>query len=69
MGTWNDLPNGGSTVSYNDTNARALGPYYGIVEIVPEPGTVWLLALAGLSLVCWKTRRPAQVRLAKRGGH
>ena len=65
MGTWNDLPNGGSTVSYNATNDRALGPYYGIVEIVPEPGTVWLLALAGLSLVCWKTRRPAQARLAK----
>lgn len=57
MGTWNDLPNEGSTVSYNPTNDRALGPYYGIVEIVPEPGTVWTLALAGALLLCRKVRR------------
>ncbi len=57
MGTWNDLPNGGSTVSYNDTNARALGPYYGIVEVVPEPGTMCMLAFAGLFVVGQKLRR------------
>ncbi len=60
MGTWDDLANGGSTVSYNPTNDRALGPYYGIVEVVPEPGTPWILALAGLSTVCWKVRRLTQ---------
>ena len=56
-GTWNDLANGGSTVSYNDTNARALGPYYGVVEIVPEPGTVATLtvgALVGVWALCRK---------------
>ena len=62
-GQWDDLPDGGSTASYNDTNARALGPYYGIVEIpgvniaVPEPGTGWLLAVgacAGLGMVARK---------------
>lgn len=60
MGTWNDLPNEGSTVSYNPTNDRALGPYYGIVEIVPEPGTMWTLALAGFLLFCRKVRRLVQ---------
>ena len=56
-GTWNDLPNGGSTVSFNDTNARALGPYYGIVEIVPEPGTVGTLALGTVMMGALILRR------------
>ncbi len=55
-GTWNDLPNGGSTVSYNSTNARALGPYYGVIEIVPEPGTVVMLA-AGTLIGAWALAR------------
>ena len=60
QGQWDDLPLNGSTASYNATNARALGPYYGIVEIgaVPEPATVWMLAVgacAGLG-VCARTR-------------
>lgn len=61
MGTWNDLPNGGSTVSYNPTNDRALGPYYEIVEIVPEPGTMWTLAPMGSLLLCRKVQRFVQV--------
>ena len=68
MGTWNDLANGGSTVSYNDTNARALGPYYGIVEVVPEPGTVCMLGLAGLFAVSWRLRRRNRVQFTKRTG-
>lgn len=49
QGQWDDLPLNGSTASYNATNARALGPYYGIVEIgaVPEPGSVWTLVAGG----------------------
>ena len=60
MGTWDDLPDGGSTVSYNSTNDRALGPYYGVIEIVPEPGTAGLLVLAGSFMVCRKVRRLTQ---------
>ena len=58
QGQWNDLPNGGSTENYGGNNARALGPYYGIVEIspttpvVPEPGTVWMLVAAAFGWVC-----------------
>lgn len=59
QGAWNGLPDGGSTVSYNDTNARALGPHYGIVEIVPEPRSKALLTLCAVvgSCILWH-RRP-----------
>ena len=44
-GTWDDLPLNGSTANYGGNNARALGPYYGIVEVVPEPATNALLGV------------------------
>ena len=55
-GTWNDLSNGGSTVSFNDINARALGPYYGVIETVPEPGTYAMLACGAVAGL-WMARR------------
>ena len=66
-GQWDDLPLNGSTASYNSTNARALGPYYGIVEIgaVPEPGTTWMLATGaciGLGMI---VRKRSNAELAR----
>ena len=45
IGTWNDTPDAGTT-GYGGTSN---GPYFGIVEIVPEPSGYWfVLAGAGL---------------------
>ena len=69
-GTWNDLPNGGSTDSFNATNARALGPYYGIAEFaqfVPEPGTNVALVLSAASGLVLLWRRGGAAKGASQG--
>ncbi len=48
VGTWNDTPEAGTTGYGGNSN----GPYFGIVEVVPEPATYgFVLAGAGLLLV------------------
>lgn len=48
VGTWNDTPEAGTTGYGGNSD----GPYFGIVEIVPEPSASWfLLAAMGLYLL------------------
>ena len=56
-GTWDDVPLNGTTVDYGGQNSRSVGPYYGIVEIVPEPSTNLLLGLGMIVGLAWLWRR------------
>jgi hypothetical protein len=53
QGTWNDDINGGTP----PLSGRVIrhggqpGPYHGVVEVIPEPATLGLLALAALPLM------------------
>lgn len=50
-GAWNDVQFGGTTTHAGTTN----GPYFGIVEVVPEPTIASAFAIAALS--CRRRRR------------
>jgi hypothetical protein len=55
-GTWNDIDGSTGNPYPDDTWGNVFGPDYGVVEIVPEPGTAGLVALGAALLVCRKRK-------------
>ena len=59
-GTWNDLPLNGFS-GYPD-HPQAQGPYYGLIEVVPEPATNVIVGLVSLGGLLWlRTRRSSSL--------
>ena len=52
LGTWNDCPLGGT----GDFGTNTTGPYFGLIEIVPEPPTVILSGLGDVGFVLRRRR-------------
>jgi len=59
-GTWNDVPN--SSYPYEDNpSGNNFGPVYGVVEVIPEPASVSLLAIGSFGLLHRSRRRMQNV--------
>ena len=54
LSTWNDIPNIAST---GEVGANPSAPFYGIVEIVPEPASITLVVCSALILLTQRTVR------------
>lgn len=46
------------TGKWNDTSEQGLIPFqYGVVEVVPEPATIWLLGIGTIALIAKRRQR------------